>query len=136
MPDGAADLVADLYRRMPEARITDILLEVDDATRFTETFTHMRTGEPCHDRIGLLNVLLAEGINLGLRYRWPPFWGTGRTASSNGQFFPAAGRGEALNLVNVRYGAEPGVKAYSHVSDRVLPGHRPRSALHPRRAPE
>ena len=43
VPDGAADLVADLYRRMPEARITDILLEVDDATRF------------------------AEGINLGLR---------------------------------------------------------------------
>ena len=28
------------------------------------------------------------------------FWGTGRTASSDGQFFPAAGRGEALNLVN------------------------------------
>ena len=26
VPDGAADLVADLYRRMPEARITDILL--------------------------------------------------------------------------------------------------------------
>ena len=36
VPDGAADLVADLYRRMPEVRITDILLEVDDATRFTE----------------------------------------------------------------------------------------------------
>ena len=36
VPDGAADLVADLYRRMPEARITDILLKVDDATRFTE----------------------------------------------------------------------------------------------------
>ena len=25
------------------------------------------------------------------------FWGTGRTASSDGQFFPAGGRGEALN---------------------------------------
>ena len=48
-------------------------------------------------------------------------WGTGRTASSDGQFFPAAGRGEALNLVNARYGAEPGVKAYSHVSDRFSP---------------
>ena len=35
--------------------------------------------------------------------------------------FPAAGRGEALNLVNARYGAEPGVKAYSHVSDRFSP---------------
>ena len=67
VPDGAADLVADLYRRMPEARITDILIEVDDATRFTEAFTHLRTGEPCRDRIGLLNVLLAEGVNLGLR---------------------------------------------------------------------
>ena len=151
VPDGAADLVADLYRRMPDARITDILLEEDDATRFTEAFTHLRTGEPCRDRIGLLNVLLAEGINLGLRKmaeattthgfwelmriaRWhveddafdralavvveaqaalpmAAFWGTGRTASSDGQFFPAAGRGEALNLVNARYGAEPGVKA-------------------------
>ena len=161
VPDGAADLVADLYRRMPEARITDILLEVDDATRFTEAFTHLRTGSPCRDRIGLLNVLLAEGINLGLRKmaeattthgfwelmriaRWhvegdafdralaivveaqaalpmAGFWGTGRTASSDGQFFPAAGRGEALNLVNARCGAEPGVKAYSHVSDRFSP---------------
>ena len=49
------------------------------------------------------------------------FWGTGWTASSDGQFFPAGGRGEALNLVNARYGAEPGVKAYSHVSDRFSP---------------
>ena len=157
--DRTADTVTvdDLYRRLPEARITDILLKVDDATRFTEAFTHLRTGEPCRDRIGLLNVLLAEGINLGLRkmaeatsthgfwelmriIRWhvegdtfdralvvvveaqtalpmAASWGTGRTASSDGQFFPAAGRGEALNLVNARYGAEPGVKAYSHVSD-------------------
>ena len=69
MPHGTGDLVLDLYlyRRIPDARITDILLEVDDATRFTETFTHLRTGAPCRDRVGLLNVLLAEGINLGLR---------------------------------------------------------------------
>ena len=46
VPDGTGDLVLDLYRRVPEARITDILLEVDDATRFTETFTHLRTGSP------------------------------------------------------------------------------------------
>ena len=161
VPDGAADLVADLYRRMPDARITDILIEVDDATRFTEAFTHLRTGSPCRDRIGLLNVLLAEGINLGLRKmaeattthgfwelmriaRWhvegeaydralstvveaqtalpmAAFWGTDRTASSDGQFFPAGGREELLNLVNARYGTEPGVKAYSHVSDRFSP---------------
>ena len=63
----AADLVTHLYRRMPEARITDILLEVDDATRFTEAFTHLRTGSSCRDRIGPLNVLLAERTNLGVR---------------------------------------------------------------------
>ena len=45
----------------------------------------------------------------------------GRIASSAGQFFPAGGRGEALNLVNARYGTELGVKAYSHVSDRFSP---------------
>lgn len=43
------------------------LLEVDAATDFCEAFTHLRTGAPCADRIGLMNVILAEGINLGLR---------------------------------------------------------------------
>ena len=108
---------------------------------WSPTFTHLRTGSPCRDRIGLLNVLLAEGINLGLRKmaeattthgfwelmriaRWhvegeaydralsvvveaqaglpmAAFWGSGRTASSDGQFFPAGGRGEALNDLGV-----------------------------------
>src|SRR3546814_9348618 len=49
------------------ARITDLLLEVDERTGFSEAFTHLRTGAPCSDRIGLMNVLLAEGVNLGLR---------------------------------------------------------------------
>ncbi|WP_142988983.1 Tn3 family transposase, partial [Klebsiella pneumoniae] len=60
-------LILDLYRRMPSVRITDMLLEVDAALGFTDAFTHLRTGAPCRDRIGLLNVLLAEGLNLGLR---------------------------------------------------------------------
>ncbi|WP_407695342.1 hypothetical protein [Sphingobium cloacae] len=34
---------------------------------FPRPFTHLRTGAPCRDRIGLMNVLLAEGVNLGLR---------------------------------------------------------------------
>ena len=66
MPEDVDELVLDLYRRLPEVRITDILLEVDASTGFTDAFTHLRTGAPCKDRIGLLNVLLAEGLNLGL----------------------------------------------------------------------
>lgn len=44
-----------------------LLLEVDTALDFTDAFAHLRTGTPCRDRIGLLNVLLAEGLNLILR---------------------------------------------------------------------
>jgi len=160
-PLAADELILDLYRRMPEVRITDILLEVDTAIGFTEAFTHLRTGAPCQDRIGLLSVLLAEGLNLGLRKmaeasnahdywqlsrlsRWhvesdaidqalamvvaaqgrlpmAQFRGMGVTASSDGQFFPTARQGEAMNLINAKYGNEPGLKAYTHLSDQFAP---------------
>ena len=66
VPEEAADLVLDLYRRLPPAKITDILQDVAEATGFTEAFTHLRTGTPCKDIIGLLSVLLGEGLNVGL----------------------------------------------------------------------
>ena len=71
VPEDVDELVLDLYRRLPEVRITDILLEVDTATGFTDAFTHLRTGAPCQDRIVLLNVLRAKGW---WRSRWwnPP----------------------------------------------------------------
>ncbi|PWL33544.1 Tn3 family transposase [Marivita sp. XM-24bin2] len=161
VPEESDALVLDLYRRLPEVRVTDLLLEVDDEIGFTEAFTHLRTGVPCKDRIGLLNVLLAEGLNLGLSKmagatnthdffqlsrlsRWhveseamaralamviegqsalpmARFWGAGQTASSDGQFFPTTRQGEAMNLINAKYGHEPGLKAYTHVSDQFGP---------------
>lgn len=66
VPEAAADLVLDLYRRLPPAKITDIIQDVAEATGFTEAFTHLRTGTPCKDIIGLLTVLLGEGLNVGL----------------------------------------------------------------------
>ncbi len=161
VPEEAEAMVLDLYTRLPNVRITDLLLEVDDEIGFTEAFTHLRTGVPCTDRIGLLNVLLAEGLNLGLSKmagatnthdyfqlsrlsRWhveseamaralamviegqsslpmARFWGAGQTASSDGQFFPTTRQGEAMNLINAKYGHEPGLKAYTHVSDQFSP---------------
>jgi hypothetical protein len=150
VPEAAEALVLDLYDRLPAVRITDLLQEVDDDIGFTDAFTNVRTGSPCKDRIGLLNVLLAEGLNLGLSKmteatnthdhlqlsrlsRWhiesdainralatvidaqaglpmAKFWGGGVTASSDGQFFPAVRQGEAMNLINAKYGSEPGLK--------------------------
>jgi TnpA family transposase len=161
VPVGAEELLFDLYKRVPDTRITDIMLDVDDATGFTDAFTHLRTGAPPRDRIGLMNVLLAEGLNLGLSKmaeasnshgfwelmriaRWhieseaygralarvteaqgnlpmARFWGMGLTASSDGQFFPTTRQGEAMNLINAKYGREPGLKAYTHVSDQFAP---------------
>jgi TnpA family transposase len=116
---------------------------------------------PCKDKTGLLNVSLAEGLNLGLSKmadatsthdyfqlsrisRWhiesdainralamvieaqsklptAQFWGAGDTASSDEQFFPTTRQGEAMNLINAKYGNDPGLKAYTHVSDKFGP---------------
>ncbi len=50
-------------------------------------------------------------------------WGDGDTSSSDGQFFRAGGHGEARADHNGKYGSEPGVKFYTHVSDRYAPFH-------------
>lgn len=157
----AEQLSRSLYRSLPEARITDLLIEVDEDTGFTEAFVDLRRGTPCEDKIGLLSVILADGINLGLKKmaasgsthghmellriaRWhiegaaydralamlveaqaalpmARLWGEGLTSSSDGQFFRSASTGEAVGLVNAKYGREPGVKAYAHVTDQYAP---------------
>jgi TnpA family transposase len=161
-PEGLDILTLELYKQMPEIPITQILREVDADTGFTDSFTHIHTGSPCGDKVGLLNILLAGGINMGLKKMalcsssHPSFWslrsianwyvtsetmadalaivneqhsylplasiwGDGSTSSSDGQFFPAGGSGEAMNLINARYGMQAGIKAYTHVSDQYAP---------------
>jgi len=50
-------------------------------------------------------------------------WGDGRTSSSDGQFYRAGGRGEAIGDVNAHHGNEPGIAFYTHVSDQYGPFH-------------
>ena len=161
-PEGTDSLILDIYKRMPQVSITDILREVAEETSFTDSFAHIHTGSPCTDIVGLLNVILAGGINMELKKMalcssshssfWPLMrianwhvssesmsdalsiiidkhrnlplsgvWGKGLTSSSDGQFFPSGGSGEAMNLVNAKYGKTPGVKAYTHFSDQYGP---------------
>ena len=162
-PPEARILAANAYGMMPRPRVTDLMLEVDGWVRFTDCFTHARSGRPAEDRAALLTAILADGINLGLSrmaescrgptlrqlawnhdwhvredcyaaalvrmieaHRALPLaaaWGDGTTSSSDGQFFPAGGRGEAIGDVNARHSNEPGVAFYTHVSDQFGPFH-------------
>lgn len=45
-------------------------------------------------------------------------WGDGHISSSDGQFFPAGGRGEANLEYNAKYGKRPGASVYGFLSNR------------------
>jgi len=50
-------------------------------------------------------------------------FGGGFASSSDGQFFQTGGFGRDAGTVNGHYGREPGVKFYTHLSDRFAPFH-------------
>jgi TnpA family transposase len=50
-------------------------------------------------------------------------WGSGTTSSSDAHFYRAGGRGEVRSYANLHYGQDPGVKFYTHISDRFGPFH-------------
>jgi len=152
-----------ISQTLPRIKITDLLLEVDQWTRFGQEFVDLRTGQAAPEKELLLAAILADGINLGLtrmaeaspgmsppRLYWTaqwhvreetyaralaqiidyhraiPFaqhWGDGTTSSSDGQYFRAGGQGQAQGNVNARYGNDPGVKLYTHISDQFSPFH-------------
>ena len=51
------------------------------------------------------------------------YWGKGNSSSSDGQWFKAGGSNERAASVNPKYGSEPGVMYYCHISDLYAPFH-------------
>lgn len=65
-PDIAKSLKAKIESRLPAIRITDLLLEVDARTGFSNAFSHLCSCRAADNKLALLTAILADGINLGL----------------------------------------------------------------------
>jgi len=65
-PPAAKDFIERTAALLPHIKITELLQEVDKWTGFTRHFKHLKTGEPAKDKLLLLSVILADGINIGL----------------------------------------------------------------------
>ena len=65
-PPEAEKLKEAVYGLLPSTKITDVLLDVDSWTDFTDCFTHQRNGRATDNKPALLSSILADGINLGL----------------------------------------------------------------------
>jgi TnpA family transposase len=64
---------------------------------------------------------LAEIINHHHEIEFAGHWGDGTTSSSDGQRFATGGMGDAHGQHNARYGSDPGVTFYTHISDQYGP---------------
>lgn len=88
----------------------------------TQNYLQLSRLSRWHIESDAINRALATVIKAQSQLSMARFWGGGVTASSGGgQFFPAARQGEAMNLINAKHSAEPGLKAYTHVSDQFSP---------------
>ena len=74
-----------------------------------------------HIREETYTKALAEVVNHHHRVGFAEHWGDGTTSSSDGQRFRTGGHGDAYGQVNARYGNDPGVTFYTHVSDQYAP---------------
>ena len=87
------------------------------------TYAKLSWLQSWHIRDETYSSALAELVNAQYRQPFALWWGEGATSSSDGQNFKAGGRGQFAGQMNPKYGSEPGVQFYTHVSDQYAPFH-------------
>ena len=97
-------------------------------TRMAEACTIASLGQLAwtadwHIRDETYALALRRLINQQQREPLAAMFGSGFASSSDGQFFRAGGFGRNASTINAHYGDEPGVKFYTHLSDRYAPFH-------------
>ena len=87
------------------------------------TYAKLTWLQAWHIRDETYSAALAELTNAQFRQPFAAYWGDGTTSSSDGQNFKTVGRGQFSGQVNLKYGQEPGVQFYTHISDQYAPFH-------------
>ncbi|BAH73473.1 Tn3 family transposase [Solidesulfovibrio magneticus] len=87
------------------------------------TYAKLTWLQAWHIRDETYSAGLAELVNAQFRQPFAAYWGDGTTSSSDGQNYKAGGRGQFAGQVNLKYGQEPGVQFYTHISDQYAPFH-------------
>jgi TnpA family transposase len=87
------------------------------------TYAKLSWLQAWHIRDETYSAALAELVNAQQQLSFAKEWGEGTTSSSDGQWFHAGGTGQTSGHLNARYGKEPGVTFYTHISDQYAPFH-------------
>jgi Tn3 transposase DDE domain len=153
VPETAEEWTERAYDLLPRIKLTDLLTEVDGWTRFTACFTHLHNNESAKDKAVLLSAVLADATKPGpdlqsalldcrlAHSRGNVFEGASRDYQRTSQttVCPALGRRNDI-LVGwagfpdfdsasgdshhqPKYGRDPTVTFYTHVSDQYGPFH-------------
>ena len=67
LPELAQTLITQVASMLPHIKITELLLEVDEWTGFSDEFIHLKRESSIQDKHLLLTAILSDGINLGLK---------------------------------------------------------------------
>jgi TnpA family transposase len=87
------------------------------------TYARLSWLQAWHIREETYSAALAELVNAQFQQPFSIYWGEGTTSSSDGQRFRAGGKGEATGQINPKYGSDPGILFYTHISDQYAPFH-------------
>jgi TnpA family transposase len=87
------------------------------------TYVKLTWLQAWHIRDETYSAALAEVVHAQSQQPFSTWWGDGTTSSSDGQWFRAGGTGQAAGHFNAKYGKEPGVTFYTHISDQYAPFH-------------
>ncbi len=87
------------------------------------TYAKLSWLQAWHIRDEAYSAALAELVNEQHKHPFAAHWGDGTTSSSDGQRFRSGGHCESTGRVNPKYGSEPGMQFYTHISDQYAPFH-------------